>query len=238
MTFNRIRLAVAALLAAILATLHLPAIAQENVDAHAELYDAIQSGMDQDVMIENTIDSIRREYAKVPDFIALEASSPGFIDDYVDALKPVFLKSMERANTEMKGDMIALFAREFTPDEALEVAGHYRSPPMQRLLRNVSTNFAPDNTLSEIESGDPITSSQINRDISSAAIRGTFALSPEDRKDIERRMKESEPLRRFENLTPKIIAIRTEQENKPLTAAEEAELTAIAQKFFADRFGD
>ncbi|MBV7258060.1 hypothetical protein [Erythrobacter crassostreae] len=237
MILNRIRIAALALFAAILATFHLPAMAQDNVDPYEEMYAAIQSGVDQDVVIENALEAIRNQYAQIPDFITLEAQSPGLINDYVDAISPVLMKSMTRSNAEMKVSMIALLRSEFTPEGALEVAAHYRTDAMQRLMGNVSRNFSPDNTLSGIETDAPVTETQINRDINLAATRGALALSAADRAEITRKMAASPTLRKFEMMTPKIVAVRTEQENKPLLASEEAELEKIAEEFFVKRFG-
>lgn len=249
MIFAKFRIAAAALFAVSIATFHLPASAQDSVtapaqtgqdapmDAHAELYAAIQSGIDQGIVMENALKAIEREYAQVPDFIQLEAVSPGFVKDYVAVLRPILVKSMTRSNAEMRLNMIDLFRREFTPAEASEVAMHYRSGPMQRLLGNVSRSFSPDSTISGIESDAPITAEQVDRDVTRAAVRGAIALSAEDRAEIDKKLAESAALRKFEALTPKIVAIRTEQENQPMRPDEEAELTALAEAFFAERFG-
>nr|WP_298930572.1 DUF2059 domain-containing protein [uncultured Erythrobacter sp.] len=246
MTSVPIRNAIFALFAAIWAAFSLPAYAQDTsddaavsqVDAHADLHAAIQSGLDQDTMLQNTLDSIEREYARIPDFIQLEASSPGFISAYVEALRPVFETSMARANAEMKANMINLFREEFTREEASEIAAHYRTDAMKRLLGNVSRSFSPDSTISNIEEGAPISQNQVDRDLTRAAVSGAVQLSADDRADIQKRMAESAALRKFEALTPKILEIRTAQENQPLRPDEEAQLMKLAEAFFAERFGN
>ncbi|TRD11852.1 hypothetical protein FGU71_08285 [Erythrobacter insulae] len=238
MTYHRVRLAMLAIIAALFAALHLPALAQDNDDPHADLYAAIQSGIDQDTILENSMEAIRREYARLPQFIELEAISPGLIKDYVSALRPIFAKTMARSNAAMKLDMIDLFRRELTDAEAAEVAAHYRTDVMQRLLGNISTNFAPDSTLSGIESDAPITEAQVNKDIASAAATGAVQLSGEERGEIARKLLESAALRKFEQLNPKIVAVRTVYENEPLLPDEAAELEALAEAFFAERFAE
>lgn len=237
----------AAMLSVLLIIPVLPATAQvdqagadanESIDAYEDLYDAVRGGMDLNLMIATSIEAIRRQYRQIPEFIALEEESPGFVDAYVEAIRPVLEEGMVRVDQETRLEMIALIRKELTIEQAKEVAAHYRTPVMRKLMGNVAENFSPDSTLSDIDSGEAVSEQKVNQDLARAAMRGTQALTAEERMQIARKMARSPALRKFEALSSKVVAIRTAKENEPPRPEEQAKLDKIVAEFFESRFSE
>jgi hypothetical protein len=205
--------------------------------AYADLIAAIEESVDQDVVIDNALTALRREFAETPEFAAAEAASPGVIAEVVAGMRPILVEQNERVTALYRPEMVALLANRLTPEEATSIAAFYRSASGRKLIGNVASAYSPDATLSNIESDGPITADQVGKDINSAVNSAIEELSEEERRKMTAEALNHPALFKLLPINPGIQAIRVKMENEPLTPSEEAAVVALIESIFDRRFG-
>ncbi|HSF11683.1 MAG TPA: DUF2059 domain-containing protein [Erythrobacter sp.] len=208
-----------------------PVSADPDHPAFGDLIDAMQEAVDQDAAMAAMSASIAREYAKVPEIAALEAAKPGLIDAVVAAMQPTLVTLGERVQQDYRPRMQALMARHLTSAEAGDLAAFYRSPLGRKLLTGASRSLTMENTLSGVGTSiadgvDPadltVARSQVEKDITGAALSGVRTLSDDDLLEMGRVALRTPALLKMNTMLPEIITLRTAMENEQPNAAEVA----------------
>lgn len=97
-----------------------PAYAQEAVapveqDAHAALFDAMESGVDRDQVMEIALDAVVGQMLQAqPEFRAMEEQKPGFLAAMKHALRGPMRQYSNRLQIEYRPRMIAVAREIFT----------------------------------------------------------------------------------------------------------------------------
>ncbi len=215
-----------------------PLMAQEvaQVDAYDRLVDVIRSQVDENRATEVSLDFMRQAYAEHPTLSSLEARSPGFIDEVIDALRPAISSQTRNGNAKLNTEMASLFRTHLTPAEADEIAALYRTPIIQQLLQNVSRNQSSANALHAIMNSEPVSEAAVSADAVSSSTQGYFDLSDEDRAAVERQLAASPAWVKFEPLLVQVTAIQTRVQNMPATSEQQATMASTIQAVFQKHF--
>lgn len=230
-------IALAVLACAVPATLH---AATEDAIAAAESYEALYAAINRSegeaATIDNLLDTMEHTLeTQDPNIAALEAVRPGFLQGFSDVLRPWVMEHTGRVKTIFKPRFLTAIAEELTPEDAGRMAAFYDSPVGAKLLRSVTQNYTGANMLGDIDDFDvekDISADAINRDISSAAVKGALAMSAEDMKH-----EDSAPLRdpvlmaKMSRLGVRLVELRAQMENTPLDPDVEQGITADVEQY-------
>jgi hypothetical protein len=209
---------------------------QPGNPAYGDLYDAMEASVDQDLMIEKTLEVVAREFATSDDFQIAEEASPGLIQEIIDGLRPILVAQSQRVRQLYRPATLSLLARNLTPDEATSIAAFYRSELGRRLMGAMVQNYSPDATLSNLESPAPITAAQVKEDLSKATSATITAMSQDDLVELGKLAMARPELLKLSLIGNGMQELRTQMENEPLTAEEDAAIVAVVEDVFARRF--
>ena len=106
--------------------------------------------------------------------------------------------------------MIGAMASYLTPEEALKVAGFYRSDIGRRLMGNVVANFDMEQTLSSAVAEKDITEADVRADINSAVSQGISQMDPSDLAEMGRQALANPALLKLQNVNPQIQRLRAQ----------------------------
>ncbi len=209
---------------------------QPGHPAYADLIDAIDSTVNRDVLLNNGLEAVKREMLANADLAAAEGVSPGLIDEILAGMRPVLNSQNLRVTALYRPKMIGAMASYLTPEEALKVAGFYRSDIGRRLMGNVVANFDMEQTLSSAVAEKDITEADVRADINSAVSQGISQMDPSDLAEMGRQALANPALLKLQNVNPQIQRLRAQMENEPLTAEEDAEIARVVEATFTKRF--
>jgi hypothetical protein len=215
-----------------------PSAVNSNPDdpAFADLIDAIEATVDQDKLITNGLEAVKRQFASDPTLAAAESASPGLIDEIVENLRPIIKQQNRRVTALYRPEMIAAIAAYLTPEEAASVAAFYRSDIGRKLMSNVVANYDFDSTISTMMDDKPVTADQVRDDINSAVNQGVAQLSRQELMEMGRLAMANPALMKLQRVNPEIQLVRVKMENAPLTEEENAAIVAVVEGIFARRF--
>ncbi|MEP3421542.1 MAG: hypothetical protein ABJN35_07405 [Erythrobacter sp.] len=212
--------------------------AEQTPDTYDNLVEVLRSEVDQTAATDRALEIMRGEYAVHPTISSFESQSPGFIDDIIDALRPLIRAHDERGNAILEGEMAALFRAELTPQEADEIAVLYSTSVINRLLQNVSRNFDPENVMGALLSDAPVSETDVRADSHTASAQAYYQLSQEERATVDSMLAQSPAWPKFVTLLPQVNAIQTRVQNTPRTEEQAAALKAVVQDVFKEHFVD
>ena len=216
-----------------------PAMAQAgdaSDAAYGDFYDAMESSVDQGMMVDKALVVLGREFAASAEFKIAEAESPGLIKEMIDNLRPIFVSQSERVRKLYRPTTLALLARHLTPDEATSIAAFYRSDLGRKLMGGMVENYSPDATLSNLESQAPVTAEQVQTDISNATNATISAMSQDDLIELGKLATAKPELLKLSLIGKGVQELRAQMENEPLTAEEDAAIVAVVEDVFNRRF--
>jgi len=216
-----------------------PALAQagEASDpAYGDLYDAMESSVDQGLMVDKALVVLGREFAASPEFKISEAESPGLIQEMLDNLRPIFVTQSERVRKLYRPSTLALLARHLKPEEATSIAAFYRSDLGRKLMGGMVENYSPDATLSNLQTEEPVTAEQVKEDISNATNATISAMSEDDLIELGKLAMARPELLKLSLIGKGVQELRAQMENEPLTAEEDAAIVAVVEDVFNRRF--
>ena len=213
-------------------------MANPNADhpAYADLITAIKQTVDQDQMISGVVSAIKRQFASMPEFAEAEADSPGLIEEVAASLRPILTRQNRRVQALYRPEMVALFASSLTPAEARSIAEFRRFDLGRKLAGAVMQAYAPDATLSGIQSETPVTADQVREDISTAVVSGIGQLSPEELCQMGEMVMANPALLKLQQVNPAIQQILVKMENEPLTTEENTAIDEAVEAVFDRRF--
>lgn len=237
--FKHLRLVLAGFaisVAAPAATLFAQTSEQASAPEYADLYEAMQQSVDEDVVMEGALSAMRREFSVDPAFSVMEAVSPGFIDEVTEGMRPILTAHSKRLQEVYAPRMVAVFAQHLTPEEASIAADFYRSDIGRRLMKTASSNYTLDATMSDLSADRDVTQAEVNQDLDSAVAATMNQLSPEDMAEIGRTFLANPALLKMNAVQGDIRALRLAMENEPLTPQAEREIDTMISTIFARRF--
>lgn len=216
-----------------------PALAQAEASsdaAYEELLAAMEGAIDQKLVMESALAALGRGFAGTPEFSQAEAESPGIIAEVLTGIRPIIEGQSARVSKLYRPSTLALFARHLTPAEAGDVAAFYRSDLGRKMMGNFSRQFAPEATLSGIETAAPVTREQVEADLGKAASATVSALTQDELMELGRQAQAKPALLKMSLIGPGVQEIRVQMENEPLTAEEDAAIIAVVEDVFGRRF--
>ncbi len=215
-----------------------PASAQDTADAaYLDLYAAMNEVYDRDAEIEATIEATRREFLAVPDIAYLEAISPGLVDEVLVEMRPVLIRVSERIREQYKPEMIAVFRRYLTPEEASGIAGFYRSDLGRKLMLGASQSYSPDTIMQEAMKDGVVSQEQVAADINASSKAAVDQMTPEELIEIDRQAALIPGFYKLGLMRDDIFEVRTRSENEPPNKVEEAEIERVIEAVIARRLG-
>ena len=197
-----------------------------QADPYESLYDAILSAMEIDTLAEGTAAGIRTEYATIPAFIAIEKKHPGFIDEYVGAMRPALAQNSASLRERYRPRYIELFRSELTPGEAADIAQFYRTPVARKIVTHTVDNYRPTQTLKGIMDKPGASETEVGADISTASRKTVGSMTSDELVELGQMAREKPALLKLGRLSRQMTALRTEMENEPMDPAVEADMVA------------
>lgn len=245
---NRFRLhsAALALMAGIAAPLAMPQAAlaqsaaaptQADHPAFSDVFDAMTAAVDNEKVLDNGLDTMRKQLAETPVMAAAEARSPGLIAEIAEGIRPIIRRHSERVALQYRPQMAAALAEHLTPEEAGRIASFYRSDLGKRMMGNVAANYSLDQSVATAMAQKDLTEADVTADIASAVGAGLKDMDPKDIAELGRQFMSDPALVKLQRANPKIFAIRARMENEPLSAADEQAMNAVIADVFARRLG-
>jgi len=214
-----------------------PALAQEQaqasaeeVDVYADLVEAMFEASDREAELDNALSAIRRQFIADPSFAELERESPGYVDDIIEAMRPILGEIAANSEVNLRREYVRLFSENLTSEEAIELTDLYRDPVFQQILRRMSQSFTPDAMMEDLDSKAPIERDDLVEDVTRAAAAAVSEASPQEIIRMNQRIQNSQAWSAFQEIQPVLIDTRLKIENSPLTPAEDrALMEAIEQ---------
>lgn len=214
---------------------------QAAANPYADLYDAMQGGIDNEQILDNMIQSITGELVRqVPEFELLEAEKPGLLVAIGASIRPHLADYSSRVKADYHPRMVKLFQDGLTPEEAGQLTDFYRSDMGRKLLAGVSTSYTGAQTLRGAMNNPEgeIPAENISNDIKSASIKAYLGLSLDERKALEKLAAETPAFTKLNTLQPRINALRHEMENAPMLPEEEVRLQSSMEAALQKHLGD
>ena len=209
-----------------------PAVAQDEAKAsvgveanvYADLVTVMFAAADREAELNNGMEVLRRQFAADPDFAQLERESPGYIDDIIEAMRPIMRDIADSSEALMREEFVRIFGDSLTQDEAIELTALFRDPIFQQLMRRMSQNFSPEAMLGDLESKAPIERDQLSEDVTRAAAAAVGEFDTQELIEMNQRILGSQAWQRFVEIQPQMVDMRLKYENAPLTPAEDRAL--------------
>jgi hypothetical protein len=221
-----------ALAAPAMATESAPLAAQQAIDPHQDLYQAMVESVDQnatlDAMLVTITDQLQQQQ---PLLKQIEEARPGLMVKLRAAIKPVMADYWQRARVLYQPKFIAMMHDELTADEARQLAGFYRSPATRALLKRASANYTGEAVIGGVmkDPSAPVAASAVKSDIQDAALRGLSSMSPEELNRFADLAEATPAILKLGKVNERIAQLRVEMEETPMTPDEEQRLTAAVQ---------
>ncbi|MCK0127423.1 hypothetical protein [Erythrobacter sp. F6033] len=239
MVFKNIRLAAISLIAALLAVLSLPVSAQEPtpVDPYEDLYASINESFDEAEWLNSVLKEMRTQLSRDDWVQEIESESPGFLDDYLEAMQPPLLRSARKEWELERTRFVDLFRAELTEAEAKEVSAIFRTDSFRKLQTAIIDASIESIDLEEYADDDEVSEEDVEAFQDEVGDKAIKSLSSADRGDVEWAARVSPGFRKFTTLQPKMIAIRTEienQEDPELDRELDDVVDRVLDKYFPD----
>lgn len=225
-----------AVLAAVLPVATAPALSAEPAAAvktddevYADIIDAINEGVNPDVMLDRQIATLADQMAVAdPHIIEAEAAFPGFTKALAQSMRPGMRMISDRVALKYRPRFAALFASHYTRAEAIDVAAFYRSPVGRRLMGGVQSNYDVKATVaSALQEKD--VSAGLEADIRTSTNRAVASLSREDLLELDRLARQKPALRKLGAVSEGMREIRLAMESEEPTPEEAAMMEKAIQ---------
>lgn len=210
--------------------------AQPDHPAYADLYKAMEEAVDQRMVIEGALSAMTAQFAATPEFAQAEAASPGLIEEIVMGLRPVFAAQSERVRLLYRPANIALFARNFTPEEATTIAAFYRSDIGRKLMGNLSRTYVPTDTLAAAGSTGTVSRDNVEADLGRAIDSAMGGMSEDEMMEMGKMALANPALLKLNRLGGAVKELRVQMENEQLTAEEQKQVEAVIIDVLSRRF--
>lgn len=208
-----------------------------GVDAHADLFDAIYSGVDQEQLLETMLRQISAQVvASRPEAAAMEVQAPGLLEEMMLALRPVLRDYRDRVRQQYDPQLIDVMRTVFTVEEATSLAQLYRSDLGRRMMGFYAGNVSMNQTVDQALDKQEITTDALAADDGVSVNRSVGALvaaaTPSELQEMADLPRRYPALLKMPQFMQRTLPIRAEMENAPPTPAEERAIQqGIAEAF-------
>lgn len=215
-----------------------PAQAQTRAEAaYADLASAMIEQINLDVMLENAVMAIGRQFSSDPMFLELEEESPGLIDELLVTVRPILAQFANNGLSQQRAGMEMIFARHLNAAEAGELAQFYRSPIGSKILGGVSKHYSFDEILTQGMQNEAINSDTFRAAMDQSATAAAADLTAEEQDELANLFKTNPALRKLAIISPELQELKLQIASQNLTPAEEAAMNAAMTRVFERRFG-
>lgn len=215
----------------------LPAMAQDSrtaaepaiLGAHAQLYEAMNAGIDQNTTLESQLRSVRAVWEADANVIVAERRFPGLMDAMIDAARPFLQRISQESQAEFRPKMIAAIKTVFSDEEALVAKEFYLSPIGRKLLGGVATNIDSRRSIEGYLDNEEIDVQDVRGDIRATAGKAVAQLTDDELAALARMAMEKPALMKLQTLGEAIMPVRMEMERAALTSALQSEMGAAIE---------
>lgn len=209
------------------------AAAQQEESAHARLFVAMESGLDQEEMLVMSTGVVADQ---------IIATLPAYMTEGRQNLKPELAAALlepmrlysKRVSAEFRPRMIATIAGVFTADEADELARFYTSALGRRALAAASSNMSVEAMAADGIVDMRVEAESVERDIAETGMRAFGAMSTADRAELMRITLSNPAFAKMPLLQQRIAPVRAEMESSPPTPEEAAAIQRAMMSVFAE----
>ena len=212
-----------------------PEPAGANVDAHANLYASLQEQVDHKMVLDNMLATIARQIIESDASMAIaEQKSPGLGAALAEGMRPAMERYSTRVTALYRPRMIAMLRGELTADEAASVTEFYRSDTGRKLIAKVSRNYDGSAMIGEALNQQDISVGAVERDQKRLIAQTMGGMSVEERDALAAEIMTRPAMVKMQAVHAKMVPLRAEMENTPMTPEETALLeqgirAAVAQ---------
>jgi hypothetical protein len=215
----------------------LPVLAQDSqtaaepaiLGAHAQLYEAMNAGVDQNTMLESQLRSVRAVWEADANLVVAERRFPGLMDAMIDAARPILQRIGLEYQAEFRPKMIAAIKTVLSDEEALVAKEFYLSPIGRKLLGGVATHSDTRRSIEGYLDNDEIDEQDVRGDIRATAGKAVAQLTDDELAALARMALEKPALMKLQALGEAIIPVRMEMERAALTSGLQAEMEAAVE---------
>lgn len=129
-------------------------------------------------------DLVKQMIAADPDVAAMEDAYPGLGDAIGTAWRPIMIKASREMMPLYRNDMAALYCRNFSLSELLEIEAFLGSPAFQTLQNSAYENISLGHTMADVMSDKDVQAASIQGDLAESARKAGRELSPEYQRQI------------------------------------------------------
>ena len=207
-----------------------PAMAQQAVaDPYEQLLDTIEASMSEELILQSSVRALETRLRLDPTIATLERQRPGVVQLMSEAARPTLASYTRRVRADYRPRFVAVLRKRLTAEEVLEIAGFFESPIGRKLLAATASNYDGRAAGSAAAQGEAITSTQIREDASAATGAALASLDEADQAEIAREAGSRPALLKLGPVRAEFNEIRALMEGAPMSAAEQASLTAAIQ---------
>lgn len=206
-----------------------PAALQTDPEApYLDVIRSIEESSDIDLSLNLVAEAMAEQFAIASPELALgEKRYPGLGRAMAEALKPLLKTRDMRLRKLFLPRQVAAIRANLTVAEAADVAWFYRSKYGRKLLGNVIAGFDGKQMMVDAVNGGDVGAAAFKADSNRAVARAIVALTEEDLIEIGKLATERPALQKLKPLGAALGEVRLAAENEPMTAEEEAEMTAV-----------
>lgn len=218
-----------------------PVSAQSTDTVYADLFEALHERVDRNQALDESLASVRSQFASIPSIAQLERDKPGIIDEILSALRPIFEAQSQRIAAEYRPRFIDLYSDSFTVEEAQDLKGFIRSGVGQRLMSGLASNPNSGELMNGImdfpnRSQDEI-AADIRADARTTAEAASDGLSSEDQRAIISSAQANAALQKLSEIAPRARMLQVEMAREPLNTQEQAQMQNTVNQVIARRLG-
>jgi hypothetical protein len=228
-------LALAAALLSAPCTLAAQGAANQGSDPHERVYEVLQAGIDDTVVLERGLEQIRANFAPMPQFVELERLHPGALDTIIALMRPIMREHSDRVEAEYRPRMIALLRSGLSRAEAIEVGEFYTSPLGRKVLAASSANMRSSSVVEAAVRDEEVSSADIQSDMQATGNAVLGSLSRAERDQVYREIAARPGLAKLAPLVSRLAALRAEMESERFNDEEQARFDAALEAAFAPR---
>ncbi len=200
--------------------------------------DAIESGLDQEAAFRVVAGTIASELARSsPEMIEAEASYPGLSEALTQAILPSLRRHSQEVQAKFRPRLAAALKRQFTPEQAQDVAVFYRSPIGRKLMHKVERNYDGRATVTAAMREQSVGLADVQVDERTMISRSLSELTQADLAELGRLVQTRTHLLKLDKAARAMAPIRVQMENEPMRPEIEAQMLAdmegAAQDFVA-----
>ena len=204
---------------------------------HAQLLDVMQSGIDEDRVLDNALAVVRSHWEADPNIVAAEARRPGLMDAMLGAAMPLLKRQNVDNKVTFRPKFVAALRSVLNDSEAREITAFYQTPIGKKMLQGVSQNSDFSETIGSVVKDRSLSTEDVARDIDNAAIKTAQQMTEADKAAMVEQLTSKPALQKLPAIQQAIMPVRMEMERSSMSPEFLAEMQgaigAAAQRHMA-----